>query len=182
MSAHYRRTFVSWVAMLLLPALAAAQDDAIAVNTVTIDASLSTAGQPDAAMLGTLAERGYELVVNLAPPQARGAVHEESRLLGESGISYINIPVDWERPTMADFDLFSAVMSGAAGRKILVHCQMNMRASVFTFLYRVVHGGIAPRKAYEAVRAVWQPNAQWAEFGTLVLEQNGIVFAFPPAE
>lgn len=173
----------SWpaVAALLLPALATAQDDALAVNHVAIDAALSTSGQPDAATLGTLADRGYGLVVNLAPPQSQGAVPEESRLLGEDGVAYVNIPVDWRQPTLADFDLFSAVMSSADGRKTLVHCQMNMRASVFTFLYRVVHAGVPPEEAFEAVRAVWQPGEQWAEFGASVLARHDVDFEFPPA-
>jgi len=182
MGKFVRLTMLYSILAGLLPAVAAAQDDALAVNTVMIDGSLSTAGQPDADTLGSLAERGYRLVVNLAPPQSRDAVHDESRLLGEDGVAYVNIPVDWQRPTLADFALFSAVLDGADGRKTLVHCQMNMRASVFTFLYRVVHGGVAPDEAYEAVRSVWRPNGQWAEFGAQVLEQHGIDFQFPPAE
>lgn len=162
--------------MLSLPLLAAAQQPPIAVNHVAIDASLATAGQPDAETLGMLADAGFGLVVNLAPPDSRGAVPEESRLLGEDGVAYVNIPVDWQQPAYEDFELFSAVMRNAGDRKVLVHCQMNMRASVFTFLYRVVHAGVSPERGFEAVRAVWEPSEQWREFVDAVLERHGIAF------
>ena len=51
----------------------------------------------------------------------------------------MNIPVDWENPQEADFERFSTTLAGAGERRVLVHCQMNMRASMFTFLYRVTH-------------------------------------------
>jgi hypothetical protein len=54
--------------------------------------------------------------------------------------------VSWQQPTYEDFALFSAVMNGARDRKVLVHCQLNMRASAFTFLYRVVHERVPPKK------------------------------------
>ena len=55
-----QRARISWFSCLalLLSAIASAQNDALAVNTVTIDDWLSTAGQPNAATLDTLAERG----------------------------------------------------------------------------------------------------------------------------
>jgi protein tyrosine phosphatase (PTP) superfamily phosphohydrolase (DUF442 family) len=97
-------------------------------------------------------------------------------------MAYVNIPVDWQQPTHEDFALFSAVMASAADRKVLVHCQMNMRASVFTFLYRVVHEEVPAADAFEAVRAVWQPNGQWAEFTGSVLERAGLERFLPPAD
>ena len=117
----------------------------IAVNYVAATERLHTAGQPDAATLATLAEQGFELVVNLAPPSSQGAVPDEGKLVAEDGPTYVNIPVSWQQPTYEDFELFSAVMNGARDRKVLVHCQLNMRASAFTFLYRVVHEGVAAR-------------------------------------
>jgi protein tyrosine phosphatase (PTP) superfamily phosphohydrolase (DUF442 family) len=173
----------SLIAAMLFAVPSFAQDEPpLAVNFVGIDSSLATAGQPPAEALRTLAERGYQMVINLAPPASRGAVDDEAKLVGDQGMAYVNIPVDWQRPTQADFDLFSAVMRNAAGRKVLVHCQMNMRASVFTFLYRVVHGGVAPAEAFAAVGAVWQPSGQWSEFTSSVLERFGIEFAVPAAE
>jgi protein tyrosine phosphatase (PTP) superfamily phosphohydrolase (DUF442 family) len=151
----------------------------IGANYVAATDRLHTAGQPDAATLSTLAEQGFELVVNLAPPNNQGAVADEGKLVAEDGPTYVNIPVNWQKPTYEDFELFSAVMNGARDRKVLVHCQLNMRASAFTFLYRVIHEQTPPEQAMEALRAVWIPRDQWATFTADVLKRNNIAFELP---
>jgi hypothetical protein len=65
---------------------------------------------------------------------------------------------------------------------VLVHCQLNMRASAFTFLYRVVHEQVPPEEAFTALSAVWVPRDQWADFTALVLKKHGIDFALPKPE
>ena len=151
----------------------------IGVNYVAATERLHTAGQPDAATLATLGEQGFELVVNLAPPSNQGAVADEGKLVAEDGPTYVNIPVSWQQPTYEDFELFSAVMNGARDRKVLVHCQLNMRASAFTFLYRVIHEHVAPEEAMKALRAVWIPRDQWAKFTADVLARHHIDFELP---
>ena len=151
----------------------------IGANYVVATERLHTAGQPNAATLATLGEQGFELVVNLAPPSSQGAVPEEGKLVTEDGATYVNIPVSWQKPTYEDFELFSAVMSGAGERKVLVHCQLNMRASAFTFLYRVVHEHVPPEEAMNALRAVWIPRDQWAALTADVLARNNIDFKLP---
>jgi protein tyrosine phosphatase (PTP) superfamily phosphohydrolase (DUF442 family) len=171
------------VTLLLAAATASAQapapDAARGANYVVATERLHTAGQPTAAALATLGEQGFELVVNLAPPNNQGAVPEEGKLVAEDGPAYVNIPVNWQKPTYEDFELFSAVMNGARDRKVLVHCQLNMRASAFTFLYRVVHEHVPPQEALQALQAVWIPRDQWAEFTADVLARNHIDFALP---
>ncbi len=152
---------------------------AVGVNYVAATERLHTAGQPDAATLATLGEQGFTLVVNLAPPTNPGAVPDEGKLVAEDGPTYVNIPVSWQQPTYEDFALFSAVMNGARDRKVLVHCQLNMRASAFTFLYRVVHEAVPPAEALEALRAVWIPRDQWAVFTADVLARHEIDFELP---
>lgn len=155
------------------------RDASMGANYVAATERIHTAGQPSAEALSTLAEQGFELVVNLAPPGNQGAVADEGKLVAEDGPTYVNIPVNWQRPTYEDFALFSAVMNGARDRKVLVHCQLNMRASAFTFLYRVVHENVTPEEAMKALRAVWIPRDQWATFSADVLKRHGIDFALP---
>lgn len=154
----------------------------LGVNYVAATERLHTAGQPDADTLATLGSQGFGLVVNLAPPNNQGAVANEGKLVAENGPTYVNIPVNWQKPTYEDFALFSAVMEGAQDRKVLVHCQLNMRASAFTFLYRVVHEGVPPEQAFEALRQVWVPRDQWADFTALVLERHHIDFTLPKTD
>jgi protein tyrosine phosphatase (PTP) superfamily phosphohydrolase (DUF442 family) len=158
---------------------AAAKGGEIGVNYVAATERLHTAGQPDAATLATLAEQGFELVVNLAPPNNQGAVPDEGKLVAEDGPTYVNIPVSWQQPTYEDFALFAAVMNGARDRKVLVHCQLNMRASAFTFLYRVIHEDVPPEQAMQALRAVWIPRDQWATFTAEVLAKHNVDFELP---
>ena len=155
------------------------QEQQLAVNFVAVTDRLDTAGQPDAAHLSSLAGRGYELVINLAPPASRGSVETEGKLIAETGVAYVNIPVDWQNPRFSDFELFSGVLNQSGERRVLVHCQMNMRASLFTFLYRVVHERVDPQEAYRSVAKVWEPKDQWLVFAQTVLSRHNIKFDFP---
>jgi protein tyrosine phosphatase (PTP) superfamily phosphohydrolase (DUF442 family) len=177
------RSLLSCLAACLPLTLTAAvgAEEPLAINYVGVTPRLDTSGQPSQAALETLPELGIDIVINLAPPTSRDAVATEGKLVSASGITYVNIPVDWQNPTERDFDLFSGIMQSAGDRHVLVHCQANMRASVFTFLYRVVHEHVPPDEAFEAVRKVWIPRDQWATFGERVLEDNGVAFRFPAA-
>ncbi len=156
-----------------------AQTDPPVLNYVIASERLHTSGQPDSAQLSALADRGFELVINLAPPTSPNAVPTEGQLVAETGTAYVNIPVDWRAPAFADFDFFSGVLNQSQDRQVLIHCMLNYRASMFTFLYRTVHRGIPPEQAYEAVAAVWEPQDQWVEFGQMILDRHGIDFQLP---
>lgn len=169
---------VTCAAGLFAPA-SSAQQEPLAVNHIVVDDRLHTSGQPQPAALETLAALGFDAVVNLAPPTARDAVAEERDLLESSGVAYTNIPVDFRNPTYQDFERFSEVLQQARDGQVLVHCQINARASTFTFLYRVVHEGAPPAAAFELVRQVWTPIEHWAEFAGMVLERHGIDFDVP---
>ncbi len=167
---------ITLFALSALASVSAAQDEELAVNHVVVHDKLHTAGQPDEAQLAALSDRGFGLVINLAPPTVRNAVHNEGQLVSEDGITYVNIPVVWQNPSYDDFALFSAVMDEAGDRQVLVHCMVNARASMFTFLYQAVHGGVPVEEAYDVVEQVWEPEEaeQWVEFGNRVLERHGI--------
>ncbi len=166
-------------ALLLLigpmtPFLSAAQEDELAINHVVINDRLHTSGQPESSQLSGLADLGFEMVINLAPPTTQGAIATEGKLVAENGVAYVNIPVDWRNPTYADFALFSGVLNQSGDRQVLVHCQVNKRASMFTFLYQVVHERVPVDEAFEFVTRVWVPEDQWVTFGKRVLERHDI--------
>jgi protein tyrosine phosphatase (PTP) superfamily phosphohydrolase (DUF442 family) len=146
------------------------------LNFVAVSERIHTSGQPSEAQLGGLARGGYGLVINLAPPTTVGSIAQEGLLVAQTGLSYVNIPVDWHSPRYEDFELFSNILKQAGSRHVLVHCQVNKRASVFTFLYRVVHEGTAPDVAYENVTSVWVPDPQWKDFARAALKRHGIEF------
>jgi len=145
------------------------------LNTVMIHAQLATSGQPSEAQLRRLANEGYQAVINLAPPDAYGSVSNEAEIARETGMAYFSIPVDWKQPSPDDFARFRAAMDELRGRQIWVHCQLNLRASVFVFLWRVIDERIGPDQAISGVHAVWVPNATWRQFALAMLAHQGVV-------
>ena len=151
-------------------------DEIYGTNFVNVSDRIDTSGQPPKELLENFKDKGYSLVVNLAPPLSHGSILDEGGLVGQAGIRYVNIPVDWQKPTYADFEFFSDVLNSSTANKVLVHCQINMRGSLFTFLYRVVHEKIDPTVALEKMTLVWAPTDQWLEFAQMVLDRNGVEF------
>jgi protein tyrosine phosphatase (PTP) superfamily phosphohydrolase (DUF442 family) len=145
-------------------------------NFVAVTDRIHTSGQPTREQLGELKAKGYAFIINLATPASAGAIPEEGMLVTRAGIAYLNIPVDFKVPGYADFELFGNILKQAGSRRVLVHCQVNKRASVFAFLYRVVHEGVAPDEAWKNVDAIWAPDPQWIDLIRVVLKRHGIVF------
>ncbi len=168
--------------LLILIALASnggvlANDATIqAPNVVPISPRLVTSGQPTADALSHLAAQGFGAVIYLAPLTVPDAVPGEADIIRQQGMEFINIPIKFGKPTEADFQAFVEAMNKFHDRKVLVHCQVNMRASSMTFLYRVVVDHEGPEQAYESVARVWSPEGPWKELLTLQLRKAGIAF------
>ncbi len=97
-------------------------------------------------------------------------------IVAGQGLAFINIPIDFERPDQRDYELFVAVMRGLASRKVLVHCQINLRASSMVFLYRAIALRDDPDRAYESVARVWKPDGIWKRYIEAQLGRNGVRF------
>jgi protein tyrosine phosphatase (PTP) superfamily phosphohydrolase (DUF442 family) len=147
-----------------------------APNVVPISARLVTSGQPTAAALSRLAAQGFGAVIDLAPLSAADAVPGEADIVRQQGLEFVSIPIAFGTPTQGDFQAFVAAMNRLGERKVLVHCQANMRASSMTFLYRVIVGHERPEQAYEAVVHVWTPAGPWRRLLDEQLQQAGIAF------
>ena len=160
--------------LALAPATAAAQ--AALPNMVEISPRLVTSGQPTAEALGKLKEQGFEAVIYLAPPTVHDAVRDEHLIVARQGLTFVNIPVRFDNPTEEDFARFAAVLRALGERKVLVHCQVNMRASSMVFLYRTVHLKQEARGAYDAVTRIWVPHGPWKRLIDGQLAKNGIAF------
>jgi protein tyrosine phosphatase (PTP) superfamily phosphohydrolase (DUF442 family) len=145
-------------------------------NLIAIDPHLVTSGQPSAAWLGTLREQGFEAVIYLAPPTVMDAVREEPLIVGRQGLIWANLPIKFDSPADSDFDSFAALLKSLRGKKVLVHCQVNMRASTLTFLYRTLVEGVDPSQAWEPVAKVWTPEGPWKALMLKRLRAQGIAF------
>ena len=147
-----------------------------APNVVPISADLVTSGQPTAEALARLSEQGFGAVIYLAPPTVSDAVPAEADMVRKQGMEFVNIPIPFNNPTSADFQAFVAAMERLGGRKVLVHCQVNMRASSMTFLYRAIVRGEKPEQAYESVAKVWSPQGPWKDLLVAELRRAGVAF------
>ena len=137
---------------------------AIITNYLAISDTLGTAGQPTSDQFAAIRAARYEVVVNLAMPDSPNALPNEGELVAAEGMDYVHIPVVWESPTMADLERFFAAMDQNRGRKVFVHCALNMRVSCFVCLYRVLRLGIPVEEAWQDVLAIWEPNETWQQF------------------
>ena len=90
-------------------------------------------------------------------------------------MEYIHIPVNFDDPTLSDFQHFAAVMQSSPEMKTLLHCQINLRASAFSFLYRVINLKVPMENAIQDLQGVWAPNEVWYSFIKRVLEHHGYV-------
>jgi protein tyrosine phosphatase (PTP) superfamily phosphohydrolase (DUF442 family) len=147
-----------------------------APNVVEISPILVTSGQPSAEALAGLGAQGFEADIYLAPPTVGDAVKEEAVIVGKQGLIFVNIPINFNNPTEKDFETFAGVMKGLGNRKVLVHCQIDLRASSMVFLYRVIVGKEDPHVAYKAVAQVWSPEGPWKRLIQDVLKKNNVNF------
>ena len=142
-------------------------------NLVKWRSGLTSSAQPDADYLSRAKLLGYEMVINLAPPQSQGSLDQEAGIVGRQGLVYVNIPVNFGAPTAEDFRVFSEVMKLATKKQVLVHCQVNLRGSAFTFLYRVIHEGAVVDEVQQKLMGVWSPDPVWKKFIETTLAAHG---------
>jgi len=153
-------------------------DEIKPVNFVKVSDRLVTSGQPSISQIARLDSLQYRLVINLAPIDGGAKYLDEAYLLGKMGIAYTAIPVDIHRPQYRDFALFSNILNSVEKENIWVHCQVNHRASLFAFLYRVIHEGADLDRAYEKVSEVWVPTPNWLNFANETLAKHNITYDF----
>ena len=147
-----------------------------APNLVEITPRLVTSGQPSAEALAGLGAQGFEAVIYLAPPTVSDAVRDEAVIVSRQGLVFVNIPIRFDNPTEKDYETFASVLAALSRRKVLVHCQINLRASSMVFLYRVIAAKEDPAFAYESVAKVWSPNGEWKRLIVELLRKNGTNF------
>ena len=121
---------------------------------------------PTADQMKEVAEAGVQLVINLAPHDAPNAISDEGELVNSLGMEYINIPVTWRAPESEALTRFMKEMDAHAGKKILVHCEANYRASAFVMMYRVLRLGWNKADAIPVMEKMWNPEdfPVWEKF------------------
>ena len=136
--------------------------------------TLASSGQPDSEQLKLLAEQGIERIFYLAYSDNDTAIVAEDRKVLDLGMDYAHIPVDFMNPTLRDFQQLAALMQLEPDQNTLVHCQINLRASAFSFLYRIIYEDVPVNTALENMHSVWAPNDVWFNFIQTVASHHDI--------
>ena len=113
-------------------------------------------------------------MINLATPTSTNALPDEAGLVAALGMTYVPIPVLWDRPTLDDLQAFFAALDTYAGRKVFVHCVLNWRVSTFMYLYRVIRLGVPHETAVWDMLSIWEPDEIWSQFIADAFEFYGL--------
>lgn len=124
-----------------------------------------SAGLPTQKHFTALKAMGVTKVIDLIP----GDRSEEKELMQTLGLEYHNIPVNWENPTLENFQSYLKLMQQENQGKVLTHCKLNWRGSAFTYLYRVTQLNVPEPEAKKEMLKIWQPNDTWQTFIDKVL-------------
>jgi protein tyrosine phosphatase (PTP) superfamily phosphohydrolase (DUF442 family) len=141
---------------------------------IQIDDRTGCAGQPTAEQFKAVRDAGFEAVVNLLPSEQDNALKNEDALIRDLGMEYHYIPVVWTAPQPKDFAAFCEVMQKLEGKKIFVHCAMNMRVTAFYSSYAMKHLGWSRDQADALVARIWEAykgfkmDETWRSFIALI--------------
>jgi protein tyrosine phosphatase (PTP) superfamily phosphohydrolase (DUF442 family) len=133
-------------------------------NYLALSDRIGTAGQPTESQFQAVKAAGYETVINLALFSSTGALPNEREVVEGLGMEFLHIPVEWDAPTAEDAARFFSAMDEREGRRVFVHCAMNMRVSAFMHLYRTLRKGMPPDEAEKDLLRIWEPNDRWRAF------------------
>ncbi|MBV9552260.1 MAG: protein tyrosine phosphatase family protein [Alphaproteobacteria bacterium] len=139
-------------------------DPATIYNWRRLDERVTTSGQPTEPQLADIRALGVRHVVNLGLHTHEKALPDEAASVRRLGMTYIHIPVDFEKPTELDFDRFCSVMEQLKDVPVHVHCIANYRVAAFFYRYRRDVLGMDEATARAEMRAVWHPKGVWAAF------------------
>jgi len=133
-------------------------------NWRRLDDRVTTSGQPTEEQLLELQQIGIQHVINLGLHTHEKALPDEACTLANFGMSYIHIPVEFDRPTGADFALFCDALEKIGEKPVHIHCIANMRVTAFLYRYLRDVIGRDDEEARKLMDSVWQPGGVWAVF------------------
>lgn len=134
------------------------------LNWRRINGRLTTSGQPDEGQLADIRALGVTHVINLGLGHGKGALDNEAEIVATLGMDYIHIPVDFERPTDADFEHFRTALESIPEGQVHVHCIYNARVSAFLYRHAKTDPDIAAQDAFAVMESIWRPGDDWAAF------------------
>ncbi|MBS1525763.1 MAG: protein tyrosine phosphatase family protein [Bacteroidetes bacterium] len=133
-------------------------------NFYQVNERLACAGQPREGQLASIAEEGYETIINLGLHDGKYALADEAASVKALGMTYCYIPVQFDNPRLDELDAFITEMRLQTGKKVFVHCAANYRASCFTGLYLLATDQLTVDEMNDLINNIWQPDTVWQQF------------------
>ena len=133
-------------------------------NWRRLDHRITTSGQPTEPQLADIHAMGVRHIINLGLHSHEKALPNEAASVSRLGMTYIHIPVDFQKPTDGDFDQFCSAMEQLKEVPVHIHCIANYRVSAFFYRYRRDVLGMDEAQARADMEQVWRPNGVWATF------------------
>ncbi len=134
-------------------------------NFLKLTDQVWTGGQPWLEHLSKLKDAGIKVVINLRAHAEHQGAREETKVK-ELGMSYFNIPVDFQAPDELDADDFLKLTDEQLKNgPVFIHCTAAIRVGAFWMIRRVLRDGWELDKALEeANRIGLRNNAGLTEF------------------
>ena len=103
------------------------------VNFRQYSDKFASSGQPSAEQFAAIAEQGFERIVYIAFTNNQNALPDADQVVKGLGMEYMHVPVAFDNPLPDDFYAFADSMQRNTDKKTLLHCQVNARATAFSF-------------------------------------------------
>ena len=117
-----------------------------------------TGGQPWLEHLSKLKDGGIKVIINLRAHAEHQGQREEARVK-ELGMSYFNIPVDFQAPDELDADDFLKLTDEQLRNgPVFIHCTAAVRVGAFWMIRRVLRDGWELDKALEEANRIGLNN------------------------
>lgn len=133
-------------------------------NWRRLDDRVTTSGQPTEAQLAVLHRLGIRHIINLGLHTHEKALPDEASCLAALGVTYIHLPVEFDRPTDEDFARFCDAMAALGDQPLHVHCIANLRVTAFLYRWQRDVCDVEDEQARVLMDSVWRPGGVWAAF------------------
>ncbi len=143
-------------------------------NYLRLSPRITTSGMPRKSEIDLIAQLGVKSVISLVPENVGIDLPDEKALVTAKDMTFWRIPVVFKSPEINDFKLFKIWMERHGSQKVHIHCEANMRVSVFMTLHRIVVDKWSEKEALAPIDEIWKPDEIWSEFIDTVLSEYGI--------
>jgi protein tyrosine phosphatase (PTP) superfamily phosphohydrolase (DUF442 family) len=140
-------------------------------NACQILPNVITGGQPNAQQLRALREAGGGIVLDIRDTMESRPV-DESSLVQQLGMEYVNIPVRAGSLDDATLERILAVLRGAGERTVFFHCGSGNRVGGALIPYFMLDQGMEEEDAVDQAMRVGLRSAEIMEWGLSYVRRN----------